>query len=130
MRAARLVGDKTRWIKNRLGYRGLDDPRHFGSFCALGAVAEAAVQEGTIPHVGYAEADWMCHPDLVEVSNALTAKVNKLGYSSVPGFNDNHRTIHEDVKKIFCDAVKDNVTEDPDMPHIPMTSPLQSEKQS
>ena len=109
-KATELLGKRGKWVKGRIGDEAFDyevggPTGHLETYCAVGAVREAMVQTKVIK-------SWSSPDDLHtqgQVLNALEKTINEKypgKFYSVPGFNDNHRTKHADVKDVFCTTLK------------------------
>lgn len=102
LRATQLIGDNTRWIKGHAFAPGPDGPMH--GYCSLGAIELARIELGADRH------------EYRSVSDALSRTLHNRGDSQgVINYNDHDTTTHEDVKRIFCETVKREITGDADI---------------
>lgn len=100
-RATTLIGQKSRWIKGHDVVLGADGNINY---CALGAIQLASKE--LVPTSGL---DRLQIIDAV-VSAVRTSLKNRYGRGSIPAFNDDFCTTHDQVKQIFCDTVKRETT--------------------
>lgn len=105
LRAAKLIGQEHRWIK---GQYIKSTHREEDRFCAIGAVMTAAREMGIERY----SSEYMSA--FTEVNDALckNGRISRAGFETIPAFNDHHDTTYADVKQLFCDTVKQEVTDD------------------
>jgi hypothetical protein len=100
-RARKLIADRNAWIKGSfIGKR-----KGAQCYCALGALATGAgvkVANGKT----LSNADSGCLPTEYYVAHQLLRKAIGDGFQWVPSFNDDNRTQHADVLKMFDKAIE------------------------
>ena len=99
LKATELIGRKERWIKHYAFRPSHGEPN--GSYCAVGAVFKAK-KEHTVMEL-------LTDSDCCEVINALCSAAPN---GSIVIYNDSPSTSHNDIKAVFCKAVRDYVDKD------------------
>lgn len=109
VRAAELISKKEKWIKGNSFRRPVSEPLGdpFDRYCAVGAVNKAAAIE-----TGARNPNQLDQEGREACSAAWNILQGKSPRFNLIGYNDDHRTTHEDIKKVFCDAVKSEIGDD------------------
>lgn len=102
LKATELISNPERWLKGGFRAKGVNGEERY---CAWGAIKKAS---------GFYDGPLSVETEraYVEVYRTLSVAVRKLhpGHT-IPSFNDRPKTQHADVKALFCETVKREVTD-------------------